>query len=123
MDVALHDDAAARVAQGQERGVVPLRGAADEEPGAGSSPRVGGELLGLLEGVGIGRPDVDALDERRQVHVERLLPERLDHRRVCANAALVPRNRQPRRLARGVLAQGVDVGNPVLLHARNASED
>ena len=68
-------------------------------------------------GIGIGRPDVDALDQRGEVHVERLLSERVDHRRVGADAALVPGNGQPGRVARGVLAQGVDVGNPVLVHA------
>ena len=71
--VALHHHAVSRVGQRQQRDVVGLRGAVAQEPGALGAPGLGGQPLGLLERRGVGRADVDAGGQRRDVQRQRLL--------------------------------------------------
>ena len=99
--------------------MVSLRCAAYQEPGASRPPRVGGEPLRFFEGAGVRGPDVDPLDQGREVHVQRFLPQGVDHGGVGADSAFMPGDGQACRLARSVLAKRVDVWHPVLIHDRN----
>src|SRR5207248_11639470 len=94
----------------------PLGGSGYEEPRAPGSPRVGGEELRLLErGRVIAK--VDPVCERGDVQRERPLADRLAQALIGARAALVPGHVRPRGVARGVRAEGVEVGGPPLVGA------
>ncbi len=97
------------VRQRQAGRQVALRGAVDQEPRAPRPPRVGRQPLGLFEGRRLGA-EVDAVGQRGDVEAERLLAERLEQPASAPGAALVSGHVQPGRLARGVLAQRIQVG-------------
>ena len=105
--VSLRDDLASGMAQRETGGVVSLRGAADQEPAAPRSPCLRGEPLGPLKRR--VRPDVDPLDSRRDVVLERSLAQCRDELGVRALAALVPRNVKPPGVARGVGDDGIEI--------------
>ena len=67
------------------------------------------ELFAWLES------NVDPVGQRRDVHAQRTLADRLEQLGVRARASLVPGNMQPRGLARGILAQRLQVGGLVLV--------
>ena len=73
VDVALDDDPVAAVGERQAGGVVALRGAVDQEPGARRPPGLGGEQLRLLEGGRFGA-DVDPLGDRGDVVAQAASP-------------------------------------------------
>ena len=117
VDVALHDHAAAGVAEGHARRVVSLRGAVDEKPRAPGPPRLGGEALGELERRRV-RAHVDALDQGGDVERERALADRVGQRRRRARPSLVARDVKAARVALHVREQGLQVGRPVLVAGR-----
>ena len=92
----------------QAGGVVALRGPVDQEPGARRAPRLGRELLRLLEGSRLG-PCVDALGERRDVQRQRAFAERLEQRRSGRRCRPCGRARGSGRRAGGVRAQRVEI--------------
>jgi len=116
VNVALRHDPATGVAQGEAGRMVPLRGAADQEPAALCAPRGGRKTLRPLEG-GV-RADVDALDPGRDVVLEGRLPEGRNQRRVGSLAALVAGDVEPPGLALGVGDDGVEVRRLPLVHRR-----
>jgi hypothetical protein len=69
VDVTLDHDPWSGLAQGEAGGVVSLRGAVDQEPALPRAPGFGREPLRLLERGRLG-PDVDALDQRRDIVIE-----------------------------------------------------
>ena len=64
------------VRQREQRHVVALRRAVDEEPGAPGAPRLGGEVLRHLERRRV-LAAVDAVGERRDVQRQRAVADRL----------------------------------------------
>jgi len=64
--VALDDDLATELREGEAGGLVALRRAVREEPRAPGSPGVGRHRLGLLEG-SWRHSDIDAVDDHRHV--------------------------------------------------------
>ena len=113
VDVALDDDPVAAVGERHAGRVVALRGAVDQEPGAARAPGLGGELLRLLEGGRFGA-DVDPLGDRGDVVAQADLADQLEHRRVGAEAALVPGDLEAAGVELRVGEQGVDVRSGLL---------
>jgi hypothetical protein len=107
--VALEQHAVAGVGQGEQRHVVALRRAVDEEPRAPRPPRLGGESLRLGERRRL-HAHVDAPHQARDVEREGALAERVVQPRVGTRPALVAGHVQARRVALGPGAEGVEVG-------------
>lgn len=114
VDVALDDHAIATVRERHAGGVVALRGAVDEEPGALRPPGPRREQLGLLERRRF-RTDVHPLGYRRDVVAEANIADQLPHRRVGSGAALVPGHLEAPRVELGVSEQGIDIRSRVLI--------
>ena len=106
---ALHHDLVSEVDERKARNVVALRRAVQEEPRPARAPGLGGELLGLLPRRRL-RPEVDPLDQRRDVELQRAVAERVAQLRIRARPALVPRHVEAPGPAGRVGAQRVEVG-------------
>ena len=100
--------------QRQAGGVVPLRRAADQKPAAPRTPGLGGETLRALKRR-IGA-DVDSLDSRRDVVLERGSAEGGHERGVRPFSPLVSRYVEASGFAFGVSDQGVEVWRLGLIH-------
>lgn len=112
MYVSLNHKFATHVGHGEAHRLVSLGGTIDQKPGPFCSPGFGGELLGLLEGVLI--PDVDSLDQGRNVIGKAGLSGEQQEAFIGADATLVTGNVEPARVALGELEQGIDVGGAIL---------
>ena len=106
--VALNHDPVARVGEREQGHVVALRGAVDQEPASRRPPCLRRQGLRLLEGRG-RRAGVDAPGERRYVHGQRALANRLTQLRIGRRAALVAGHVDSPGVARDVGAQGLQV--------------
>jgi hypothetical protein len=84
-------------------------------------PGLGRQVPGFLERIRLAH--VDAFDQGRDVVVEADLADQLEQRPVGADAALVPGNVEPARLAPGGFDQRVNVrGAGLVEHGRSVDE-
>ena len=114
MRVALHDDLATELGEGEADGLVALGRTVGEKPRPLGSPRIGRHRLGLLER-SRGRAHVDAVDDHRNVERERLPAERLEQPGVGPRPTLVTGYVEAPGSALGVPAKGLEIGGGVVV--------
>ena len=111
--VALGHDLLAEVGQREQRHVVALGSAVDQEPGSPRAPCLGCQPLSFEERRGL-EAHVDSVGERGNVEGQRLRAEGLDQARIGRRAALVSGHMEAAGVTGGVRAQRVEVGGVLL---------